>query len=290
MIFYFFGKPISSSKADLLAPVFQVLTSKGHVVNVNRELFESFGDLSIKNLVEFKNPDLDYSSVDFCVSIGGDGTLLEFLTYVKFYGTPILAVNAGRLGFLATTSISDSDKIIYELLKQEKEYQPRNLISVHSSIPLFGENNFALNEFAITKRDTSSMITIHTYIDDQLLNAYWADGLLVSTPTGATGYSLSAGGPLVMPQTDNFIITPLNPHSLTVRPVIVPSSSKIRLKVEGRTKKVLLSLDHRSVSVETGVDLVLKKEEFKVNLIKTEDYNYFNTLRSKLNWGLDARN
>ena len=164
------------------------------------------------------------------------------------------------------------------------------MIRLESEQELFKGQNFALNEFAITKRDTSSMIVIKAYINGEFLNSYWADGLLVSTPTGSTGYSLSAGGPLVMPDTNNFIITPINPHSLTVRPVVVPDSCEIRLKVEGRAKKVLISLDHRSESVETGGDFVLKKEQFKANLLKIKSYNYFNTLRNKLNWGLDIRN
>jgi NAD+ kinase len=290
MIFYFFGKQLAKSKSLLLLPVFERLVSIGHQIVVNDQLKLAFVSNSSFNSLFTDDLELDISIVDIGVSIGGDGTLLEFLTHIKDYRIPILAVNAGRLGFLATTSITESDKIVKELLKPNKDFQPRNLISLQTEDNIFGELNFALNEFAITKRDTSSMITIHVYIDDQFLNSYWADGLLVSTPTGSTGYSLSAGGPLVMPQTNNFVVTPLNPHSLTVRPIIVPDSSKIRLIVEGRTKKVLLSLDHRSASLNTGVDMVLERSHFPIKLIKTEDYNYFNTLRSRLNWGSDVRN
>jgi len=216
--------------------------------------------------------------------------LLELITQVKASGTPVLGVNAGRLGFLATTPISESKEIIKGILEKNRKYDRRSLIRLESQTDLFKGQNFALNEFAITKRDTSSMIVIKAYINGEFLNSYWADGLIVSTPTGSTGYSLSAGGPLVMPATNNFIITPINPHSLTVRPVVVPDDCEIRLKVEGRAKKVLLSLDHRSVSVETGLDFVLKKERFQINLLKLESYSYFNSLRNKLNWGLDSRN
>lgn len=258
---------------------------------MNKALYNSLSQkspaLSFVELVELSP---DFTTINCVVSVGGDGTLLELITQIKAHGTPILGVNAGRLGFLATTPIDQTEQILKGILEKSKGFDKRNLIRLESDGEWFADQNFALNEFAITKRDTSSMIVIKAYIDGELLNSYWADGLIISTPTGSTGYSLSAGGPLVMPQTNNFIITPINPHSLTVRPVVVPDSCEIRLKVEGREKKVLISLDHRSVSVKTGVDLVLKKEDFQVNLIKLQSYSYFNTLRNKLNWGLDIRN
>jgi len=291
MKIYFFGKPIEASLANLLLPVFIKLASLDTKVIMNKALYDSFSDdIDCLKDVEIIDSFLDFSLIDCVVSVGGDGTLLELITQVKGAGTPVLGVNAGRLGFLATIPISETNKIIEGILVKERSFDRRNLIRLESHDEFFGGQNFALNEFAITKRDTSSMIVIKAYINGEFLNSYWADGLIISTPTGSTGYSLSAGGPLVMPQTNNFIITPINPHSLTVRPVVVPDNCEIRLKVEGRAKKVLLSLDHRSVSVETGVDLVLKKEKFQINLLKLESYSYFNTLRNKLNWGLDTRN
>jgi NAD+ kinase len=288
---YFFGKPIAVELAVLLEPVFSKLIPLGVNILMNDALYQSLkGATRFLDQITLVDSNLGFSNIDCVVSIGGDGTLLELITKVKGSGVSVLAVNAGRLGFLATTAISESEKIINGILQKNGSLDKRNLIRLESEMYLFGDQNFALNEFAITKRDTSSMIVIKAYIDGKLLNSYWADGLIVSTPTGSTGYSLSAGGPLVMPQTNNFVITPINPHSLTVRPVVVPDNCEIRLKVEGRAKKVLLSLDHRSVSVETGVDLVLKKEEFQINLLKLESSNYFNTLRNKLNWGLDIRN
>lgn len=288
---YFFGKSISVELSKQLEPVFTQLKELNIGVLMNKALYSSLSQkspaLSFVELVELSP---DFTTINCVVSVGGDGTLLELITQIKAHGTPILGVNAGRLGFLATTPIDQTEQILKGILEKSKGFDKRNLIRLESDGEWFADQNFALNEFAITKRDTSSMIVIKAYIDGELLNSYWADGLIISTPTGSTGYSLSAGGPLVMPQTNNFIITPINPHSLTVRPVVVPDSCEIRLKVEGREKKVLISLDHRSVSVKTGVDLVLKKEDFQVNLIKLQSYSYFNTLRNKLNWGLDIRN
>ena len=288
---YFFGKPITVKLANQLKPVFDKLFSLGIEVLMNTALHKSLSkECDCLDKVSLVDKGVDFSTIDCAVSVGGDGTLLELVTQINRAGTPVLGVNAGRLGFLATTSISESEKIIQGILEENQQFDKRSLIRLETNMELFGSQNFALNEFAITKRDTSSMIVIKAYIDGEFLNSYWADGLIVSTPTGSTGYSLSAGGPLVMPQTNNFIITPINPHSLTVRPVVVPDNCEIRLKVEGRAKKVLISLDHRSVSVGTEVDIVLRKEDFEVNLLKLESYNYFNTLRNKLNWGLDNRN
>ena len=288
---YFFGKPISVELSKQLEPVFDQLIALNIDVLINKALHNSMSQkTACLTFIEIVDLVPDFSLIDCAVSVGGDGTLLELITQIKGSGTPVLGVNAGRLGFLATTPIDRSEQILQGILEKKVTFDKRSLIRLDSTGQWFGEQNFALNEFAITKRDTSSMIVIKAYIDGQLLNSYWADGLIISTPTGSTGYSLSAGGPLVMPQTNNFIITPINPHSLTVRPVVVPDNCEIRLKVEGRAKKVLISLDHRSVSVKTGVDLVLKKESFQVNLIKLESYNYFKTLKNKLNWGLDTRN
>lgn len=286
MKIYIFGKKGLGNQLEKLDFLIDELIRHGFEVILNDVLK---GEVSVNGAVVF-NSLVDFSDIRCVISVGGDGTLLDLITYTKGSDVPILAVNAGRLGFLATLQLSATDKIIKEVLKPKFEYDIRALVRFKSESDVFGEHCYALNEFAITKRDTSSMIVIHCYIDDEFLNSYWADGLIVSTPTGSTGYSLSAGGPLVMPQTGNFVIAPINPHSLTVRPVIVPDSSKIELKVEGRSKKVLLSLDHRSESVSIGHKFTLKKEGFQIKLIKTEGASYFNTLRHKLNWGLDSRN
>jgi NAD+ kinase len=164
------------------------------------------------------------------------------------------------------------------------------VLRLESDHEVFGKLNFALNDFTIVKKDTSSMITIHTYIDGEFLNSYWADGIIVATPTGSTGYSLSCGGPLIFPRSGNFVITPVSPHNLTVRPIIVSDTSEISFKIEGRSKKFLVSLDSRIATVDSAVNLKVKKADFKANLVQLEGHHYFKTLRQKLNWGLDIRN
>lgn len=230
------------------------------------------------------------TNLDYFFSIGGDGTLLETVTYVKERNIPIIGINAGRLGFLATIPLDSIKNTLTSLFTEKYRLDERILVKLTTKEQLFKGLNFGLNEFAITKRDTSSMIIIHTYIDDLFLNSYWADGLIVSTPTGSTGYSLSCGGPLVMPNTNNFIISPINPHNLNVRPMIIPDTSKIHFQVEGRSDNFLVSLDSRSKIVTSETEMIVSKADFKIQLIELSDVNYFNTLRSKLNWGLDSRN
>ena len=286
MKIYIFGKEgLNENVPDLLKLIRELLKLKFKLTlnEVLRSQVQGIDQLRFQNLKSFEQ-------IDTVISVGGDGTLLELITFTNNSNVPILALNAGRLGFLANLPLSATERILRQVTMDKKLFDARSLIHLNSEGIIPGNQSFALNEFAITKRDTSSMIVIHTYIDGEFLNSYWADGLIVSTPTGSTGYSLSAGGPLVMPQTGNFIIAPINPHSLTVRPVIVPDSSKIELKVEGRSKKVLISLDHRSESVPIGTKFELSRESFAVNLIKIDSSSYFNTLRNKLNWGLDSRN
>lgn len=228
--------------------------------------------------------------LDAFLSIGGDGTLLESVTHIGAHQTPILGVNTGRLGFLATISKDDIEDSLTKVVQGAFMLDKRALLRLESNKKLFGKLNFALNDFTLVKKDSSSMITVHTYIDGEFLNSYWADGLIVSTPTGSTGYSLSCGGPLVFPRSGNFIITPVSPHNLTVRPIVVSDESEISFQVEGRSKKFLVSLDSRIAVVDDSVKLKVVKEDFAVNLIKLEGQHYFKTLRQKLNWGLDIRN
>jgi NAD+ kinase len=228
--------------------------------------------------------------MDFIISIGGDGTLLDTVCLVGERQVPILGINTGRLGFLATVAKNDIEAAIKKLFDGAYSVESRSLVSVSSDIPLFNGFNFGLNEFTIHKRDTSSMITVHTYIDGKYLNSYWADGLIVATPTGSTGYSLSCGGPLISPNARNFVITPVSPHNLNVRPIIVSDESEMSFRIEGRSEKFLISLDSRSTPIDATVKLHVKKAEFSANLVKFEDYNFFDTLRQKLNWGFDMRN
>ena len=228
--------------------------------------------------------------VQFVLSIGGDGTLLDTVTYVGALQIPILGINTGRLGFLATITPQHISQAIDALFKGHFVLEDRSLIRVETDPDVFGGINFGLNEFSILKRDTSSMIVVHTYIDGEYLNSYWADGLIVATPTGSTGYSLSCGGPVMLPQTNNFIVAPVCPHNLNVRPIIVPDRSVISFEIEGRSNNFLLSLDSRAVPVDAGIQIAVRRETFAARLVKLNHVNFLSTLRSKLNWGLDRRN
>ena len=233
----------------------------------------------------------DFSLIDFFISIGGDGTLLNTVTYVGEKNIPILGVNTGRLGFLVATTTYNVEKAIDSILNNEYETEERIMINLKSTPEQhFEKLNFALNEVAILKQDSSSMITINMKINNEFLNSYWADGLVISTPTGSTGYSLSCGGPIVMPGSENFIISPVCPHNLNVRPLIVNDNSILEVEVESRNPNFLLVLDSRSEVVTNPIKIVLTKEKFKAKIIKLKGYNYFDTLREKLFWGTDARN
>ena len=235
-------------------------------------------------------PGSDFQNFDFIISIGGDGTLLETITHVGKSETPILGVNTGRLGFLATTNKEMISEALECIENKQFDIDSRMLLKVESSDPIFDELNYGLNEVTVLKQDTSSMITVHAYINDEFINSYWADGLIIATPTGSTGYSLSCGGPVVMPHSNNLILTPVSPHNLNVRPLVVSDSYTISLKVESRSNYFMVSLDSRSRIIKSGVKLQIGKENFAAKLIKFDGYSFVNTLRKKLNWGLDVRN
>lgn len=229
-------------------------------------------------------------NMDFFISLGGDGTLLESVTYVGKNETPILGVNTGRLGVLATIGRDEMEKAIEHMFKGDYSVDERTMLKLVSEPKLFSGLNFALNDFTIMKKDTSSMITVHVSVDGELLNSYWADGVIVSTPTGSTGYSLSCGGPLVFPESESFVVTPVSPHNLTARPIVVSDKSELTFRIEGRSKKFLVSLDSRFETVDDRVKLKIEKERFKAQLVQFPGQHYFKTLRQKLNWGLDIRN
>jgi len=228
--------------------------------------------------------------IDLFISVGGDGTILDAVTLIRDTEIPIIGVNTGRLGFLADVAKDQIPKTIKQLINNHFSIDQRTLIRLETEQPIFGDLNFALNEVAISRKDTTSMITITTYINDQYLNSYWADGLIIATPTGSTGYSLSCGGPIVMPGSDNFIITPIAPHNLNVRPLVISDKYEIKVKVEGRANQFLVALDSRIQTIDSGVELIIKKEGFKINMVETDTQDFSSTLRNKLLWGLDKRN
>ncbi len=227
---------------------------------------------------------------DFMFSIGGDGTFLEAVSYVRRSGIPIVGINSGRLGFLADISEMEISTAFQAIFNKNYTFEKRSLLELVHPASLFSDFNYALNEITIHKSDSSSMIIIHTYLDDEFLNSYWADGLIISTPTGSTAYSLSVGGPIVMPNSENFIIAPIASHNLTVRPLIISDQREIRLKVEGRSMNFLVSLDSKSEVIESSFELKIRKADFTVNLLRLHHHSYLKTLRSKLMWGLDKRN
>lgn len=233
--------------------------------------------------------DMD-STIDCMISLGGDGTLLDTVTLVKDTGIPILGINYGRLGFLANIGKEDLHTAIDALINRKYVLDKRALIHLDANVPLFDDCPYALNEFSLHKKDTSPMIRIHTYLNGEFLNTYWADGLIVATPTGSTGYSLSCGGPVVFPESGTFVITPVAPHNLNIRPIIVPDNTIVSFEVEGRTDGFLCTLDSRREIVTKEIQLAVKKETFGVNLIRLNENNFLQTLRGKLSWGLDKRN
>jgi NAD+ kinase len=243
-----------------------------------------------EKMTPFKtSEDLD-EQIDCLISLGGDGTLLDTVTLVKNKNIPILGINFGRLGFLASISKEELASAVDSLINHTYLIDKRSLMHLDSNEPLFGETPFALNEFAIHKRDISPMVKIHTYLNGEFLNTYWADGLIVSTPTGSTGYNMSCNGPIMFPESACFVITPVAPHNLNVRSIIVPDSNVISFEVESRADQFICALDARREIVNKTIQLAVKKEKFGVNLIRLNENSFLSTLRTKLTWGLDKRN
>lgn len=249
-----------------------------------------YSSVDIKNRFCTFNRSDDLDDIDFVISLGGDGTLLDTVTFIGDKNIPVLGVNYGRLGFLAGIGREEIHMAIEALVKRTFILDKRSLVHLDANMPLFEGVPFGLNEFTIHKKDISPMIKIHTYLNGEFLNTYWADGLIVSTPTGSTGYSLSCGGPIVFPDSKSFVITPVSPHNLNVRPLVIPDDSVISFEVEGRTDGFLCTLDSRREVISKEVLLAIRRESFGINLVRINEANFLQTLRSKLSWGLDKRN
>lgn len=228
--------------------------------------------------------------IEFIISLGGDGTLLDTITLVRNKNIAIMGINFGRLGFLAGIGRDEVKTAVRAIANRTYVLDKRTLIHLDASTSLFGNVPYGLNEFSIHKRDTASMIKIHTYLNGEFLNTYWSDGLIVATPTGSTGYSLSCNGPIVFPDSGSFVITPVAPHNLNVRPIIVPDNNIISFEIEGRTEKIICALDSRREIVNKEVQLAVRKETFLLKLVRLSENNFLQTLRNKLTWGLDKRN
>jgi NAD+ kinase len=242
------------------------------------------------NFRTFANHTELVNQTDVLISLGGDGTLLDTLALVCDSGIPVIGINFGRLGFLASINKDEIKNAIQALLNKQYTLDKRSLLSLRSKLPLFGDSNFALNDITIHRRDNSAMMIIHAYMNEEFINSYWADGILIATPTGSTAYSLSCGGPIILPSAQNFVITPIAPHNLNVRPLIVPDDAILTFEVEARSAKFLVSCDSRTETVDRSVKIQLKKAGFHLNLIRLHDETYLTTLRNKLLWGIDTRN
>ena len=287
-----YGNPFNPVKAKYVQHLIHKLEENNVPIIIEHQFHDFLIDhVQFKKDIEiFDTPKELQENADILLSIGGDGTLLNTITLVRDSGIPVLGINTGRLGFISSVSTDQIDNAINQLFKKEYTLEKRTLLQLDTDNQLFGETNFALNEVTVLKKDTSSMIRIHAFLDDEFLNSYWADGLIVATPTGSTGYSLSCGGPIVVPGTENFIIAPIAPHNLNVRPVIVSEDRVLKLKVEDRDELALVALDSRSRAIDPTLELTIRKADFKVNLIKLHSQSFIATIREKLMWGKDKRN
>ncbi len=287
-----YGRPSQSNQCEEAKKIFSQLDGLSIEYIVHQAYYDSLKkDVKFPADTSTFSSELPENSVDYLISIGGDGTLLESMPYVVKAGIPILGINTGKLGFLSLVPKGDIAPAITAIKEKKFSIQSRTLLNLKTEdSSIFGKNNYALNEVCVQRKDTSTMITIHTYINGEFLNSYWADGLIIATPTGSTAYSLSCSGPVLLPEDSSFIITPIAPHNLNVRPVVIPDNCVITLKVEGRTPTYLVSLDSRSVPMDSPKELTIRKESFGVKLIQLPDYSFAKTLRTKLNWGKDLRN
>ena len=287
-----YGRKVNKQSIVYFNELFDVLQAFGWTPILEKELKEQLvtkGGISEK-IEEFSSHADFKSGIDLTISLGGDGTFIKTVGFIRDSGVPIIGINTGRLGFLANIS-KDQIKVAIDQFREKKfEYQKRSLLRIQTEENLFGEDNFALNEVTIQKRDTASMITVHASLDNKYLNSYWADGLIVSTPTGSTAYNLSCGGPIITPGCQVHILTPIAPHNLNVRPVVVPDHMPIILSIEGRERRYLISLDGNSKNIRQGEEVLITKAEFMINVVKFEDNNFLDTIRNKMLWGIDKRN
>ena len=288
-----YSRGVDIDQQQSLQALLLALDKYAITIYVYEELLEKFNlqaSAGKEPLIAFNSFSAIHDSIDCLISLGGDGTVLDAVTIVGDSQIPILGINYGRLGFLATISKDELSIMVEALINRTCVIEKRTLLHLDADPVNFGNAPYALNEFAIHKRDTSPMIKIHTYLNGEFLNSYWADGLIVSTPTGSTGYNMSCNGPILFPDSASFVITPVAPHNLNVRSIVVPDSSVISFEIEGRTEELICALDARKEIVPKNIQLAIKKESFSVNFIRLNENSYLTTLRTKLTWGLDKRN
>ncbi|MDR1877478.1 MAG: NAD kinase [Flavobacteriaceae bacterium] len=286
-----YGQVVKEEDKELLQTFFQKLEEKEITLYVCdiyiKELYKVLGYKN-SNFFSFTKKKGLPKDTQLLFTFGGDGTILSAITFIKDSNIPIVGVNTGRLGFLATLQKTEILKELPRILDGQCSISERSLLEVRS--PAHKAPSYAINEAAVMRKETTSMITVDTFVNNVFLNTFWADGLIISTPTGSTGYSLSCGGPIIYPKADIFVITPVSPHNLNVRPLILKDDVKIRLKIHSRSEKYSLSLDSRYNTLDVEDEIEIRKADFKIKIVKYKNYSYFKNLREKLNWGIDSRN
>ena len=285
-----FGKNIAPENGDYMRRLFNELSDN----QVEIAVYQPFADLVKTFVPEGVNYTVFHShddlNADILFSIGGDGTILDTVPFVRDSGMPVLGINMGRLGFLSSISKNEIGEAVKSVLAGDYSVEHRTLLELVAPENVFGDVRYALNELNVIRNPEHSLLAIKVFVDDVYLNTYWGDGILLATPTGSTAYSLSAGGPIIAPNAKNFVITPIATHNLTVRPVVIPDDSVIRIQVEGRERKFVFSMDSRNCTLDTSVQLEVRKAHFCLNLVRMRGEDFFGTIRNKLMWGKDNRN
>lgn len=287
-----YGRGFGPDYDGLMKEVLRVLCDAGTKTIVYTSLMNDIMRCDAENAdyQTFNSYDQLKDKADVLFSFGGDGTMLDSVEYVRDTAIPVLGINMGRLGFLSSVSSNETIDAVNKILKGDFEVEKRSLLELVGEEQRFKGINYALNELSLMRKDGSSLIVIQVFVDDKLLNTYWADGLILATPTGSTAYSLSAGGPIVAPNNDSFLITPISAHNLSVRPVVISDKSVVKIKVDGRCDAYDLSLDSRTKLVDKGLQLEVKKAGFSFNMVKLPEKDFFEAIRKKLLWGNDVRN
>lgn len=293
MRFFIYSKLLKDDDKQYVQDLFDVMEQQG----IQYAVYGTYADQLIEQkltnqeiAVVNNNQELINFNPDLVMTLGGDGTILSVIDIVRDSGVPIMGINLGRLGFLSSIEKIKIKEVVEAVVDGEYYIEPRAMLKLNCNMPLFDSLPFALNDFTLHKRDTSSMVTIHTYVNDKFLNSYWADGIVVSTATGSTGYSLSCGGPIIFPTSQNIVITPVAPHNLNVRPIVLSKESKISFEIEGRSENFLCTLDSRYETITSEHLITIQKADFNINLAHPKDITFMKTIRGKLMWGLDKRN
>lgn len=292
MKFAIFGQYYQQNTDNIVEKVITFLQKHNISILIEKHFYNQVNSLKNVKLTVFENHEELNNDIEALISIGGDGTILRAVTYVRDKNIPIVGINAGRLGFLATVQIENIEELLLKVINKEYKISKRTLLSLKCNPrnPDLTDLNFALNEISVSRKDTTSMITIETSLNNEYLTSYWADGLIISTPTGSTGYSLSCGGPILTPEVNSLVITPIAPHNLNARPLVITDETEIKLTITGRESEYLVSLDSRITSVTNETTLYIKKSPFQINLIEFNNEGFLPTIRKKLLWGEDRRN